>query len=53
MNYIFNTLINRYLINRTIYVVKANNIPPHNESIKTVNTDQSLNKAQLVVSNTA
>ena len=51
MNCIFKLVYTR--INRTIYVVKANNIPPHNESIKTVNTDQFLNKAQLVVSNTA
>ena len=39
-------------IKRTRYVVKANNIPPHRESIKTVNINKVLNKAKLVVSNT-
>ena len=54
MNYIFK-LVYKLVYNRinlTIYVDNANKIPPHNESIKTVNIDQFLNKAKLVVSNT-
>jgi hypothetical protein len=35
-----------------MYVVKANNIPPHNESIMTVNQDHFEKIARLVVSNT-
>ncbi len=44
--------MHNYLISFIMYVVNANNIPPHNESINTVVQDHFEKRAKLVVSKT-